>query len=377
MTKRIQVNITTVANTAAIRHEVRNGRKVIVVPSSTLPDNVVMNGIRYPADEIEKSFFTLNRTPAPFGHPKVNGKYVSATDPEGINISHIGAWNENVRREPFGDGSNIVKLDKVIDVEVANQSENGKAVLKAINDGGPVHTSTGLFCELDTSNAEGDEKGSARSIYFDHDAILLNEDGAATPSQGVGMMVNASGDAEEIEVVNSFYTEAERDLDWAVESVVKAVEKQQSAGIMERIKAAITDAVTGVSRETQATNKETEMADEKKLDELSATVNTLAESVKAIAESVKGLSEAQAKIEANAAEAAEAERLDLIKKIVNAGVLDETVAAELTLNVAKDFAAKIDAPKPAASLMNHFGGRKSDADSVGGYDLNDPEAKVN
>src|SRR5690606_39194565 len=65
----VRVNVRSVANTAAIRREKRNGRDVIIVPSATLPDNVVMNGILYPAEEIAKSFKGLERTPAPLGHP--------------------------------------------------------------------------------------------------------------------------------------------------------------------------------------------------------------------------------------------------------------------------------------------------------------------
>lgn len=124
MTKRVRVNVRTLANTAAVRREKRNGRDVVIVPSATLPDDVVMNGIQYPADEIEKSYRTLNRTPAPAGHPLINGQFVSASDPEGINIAWIGAWNENVRRE-----NGRVFLDKVIDVARASQSDEGRAVL--------------------------------------------------------------------------------------------------------------------------------------------------------------------------------------------------------------------------------------------------------
>ena len=43
----VRVNIRCLANTAAIRREKRNGRDVIVVPSATMPDDVIMNGIRY------------------------------------------------------------------------------------------------------------------------------------------------------------------------------------------------------------------------------------------------------------------------------------------------------------------------------------------
>jgi hypothetical protein len=180
----VRVNVRTLANVKAVRKEKRNGREVVIVPSATLPDNVVMNGIMYPADEIEKGYISLNRTPAPLSHPMINGKFVSASDPEGINIGWIGAWNENVRRE-----NGRVHLDKVIDVERANQSEGGKAVLAAIERGEPVHTSTGLLCNLEAANGDVPYKHIARNLVFDHDAILLDEEGAATPEQGVGMLV--------------------------------------------------------------------------------------------------------------------------------------------------------------------------------------------
>lgn len=39
----VRVNIRTLANAGAIRREKRNGRDVVIVPSATLPDNIVMN----------------------------------------------------------------------------------------------------------------------------------------------------------------------------------------------------------------------------------------------------------------------------------------------------------------------------------------------
>ena len=50
----VRVNVRSLANVKAVRKEKRNGRDVVIVPSATLPDDVVMNGIRYPAEEIEK-----------------------------------------------------------------------------------------------------------------------------------------------------------------------------------------------------------------------------------------------------------------------------------------------------------------------------------
>jgi hypothetical protein len=369
MTKKIRVNVRSLANVAAVRKEKRNGRDVVIVPSATLPDDIVMNGIKYPADEIAKSYMTLNRTPAPFGHPKVNGKFVSARDPEGINVSYVGAWNENVRQE----GGRVL-LDKVIDVAVANQSENGKAVLEAIDKGDPVHTSTGLLCELGAANGD-DHKHTAMNIMFDHDAILLNEDGAATPEQGVGMLVNASGETEEIEVINSALSEADRDLDWAVDMAVRAAEKIQKASFYERIKTAILDAMRS-EREPQANEKELEMADEKKLEELSAKVNTLSEGFDKIGETianavtaaVKPLVDAQAEMVANQKAKDDAEKAELVAKIVKANILDEEAAKELTLNAARALAEKAKPGKAAA--VNGAFKPGADNDEWAGYDLN-------
>src|SRR5690606_31788859 len=132
----------------------------------------------------------------------------------------IGAWNENVRRE-----NGKVYLDKIIDVEIANRSEGGKRVLEAIEKGKPIHTSTGLLANLEPVE-EDDVDAVARNIEFDHDAILLDFAGAATPEQGVGMFVNSSGEQEEVEVINSIWEDADREMDWAMDSIVRALEKK-------------------------------------------------------------------------------------------------------------------------------------------------------
>ena len=181
----IRVNIRTAVNAAAIRREMHNGREHIVVPSFTLPDGVVMNGGMYPKEEIDASYAGLDGTLAPLGHPQVDGKYVSAREPEAINAYHVGAFNRNVKR-----AGNRVSIEKFIDVEYAKNTEGGRAVLAAIDKGEPIHTSTGIMLEREmTPNADGYE-WIARNMAFDHDAILLNQEGAATPAEGVGMLVN-------------------------------------------------------------------------------------------------------------------------------------------------------------------------------------------
>jgi hypothetical protein len=58
----------------------------------------------------------------------------------------------------------------------------------------PIHTSIAVFLEQLKPNEEQKQAGAewvADIKAVDHDAILLNEVGAATPEQGVGLMVNA------------------------------------------------------------------------------------------------------------------------------------------------------------------------------------------
>lgn len=360
----VRVNIRTLANSAAIRREKRNGRDVIIVPSATLPDDVVMNDILYPAAEIAKSFKSLERTPAPLGHPSVNGKFLSARDPEGLNQGWIGAWNENVRQE-----KGRVLLDKVIDVAVANQSEGGKRVLSAIEAGGAVHTSTGLLAIMDAANGDVPYKFTARDIEFDHDAILLDEEGAATPDQGVGMMVNSAG--KEIQVVNSvFQEEADRELGWAVESAVRAIEKSRKASLLERIKAALIEAL-GTEREQPSTNKskDDDEMDKVQFDALSQKVDALSESMKpdalataignAVAAAMKPIND-QLEAQANSAKAKdEAELTELVGKIVAANLMDEASAKELTLNAARALVKQAE-PGRAAAIANGFQPRTGD-----------------
>lgn len=349
----VRVNVRSVANAKAVRKEKRNGRDLVIVPSATLPDNIIMNGIKYPSEEIEKGYKSLNRSPAPLGHPLVNGKFVSARDPEGLNIGYIGAWNENVRRE---DGR--VLLDKVIDVEVANRSEGGRAVLAAIEAGGPIHTSTGLLAMMEAVNAS-DHKRVARNMMFDHDAILLNEEGAATPDQGVGMLVNSNGEFEEIEVVNSTLMDAaDQDIDWAGTRLVEAFQRRQNLGIWDKVKSAIMDAL-GSEREPSTNTKEEEMTVTKEqFDALSAEVKTLSDALKpdalataignAVATAVKPITDAHDAMVANQKAKDEAEHAELVTKVVNAKLLDEATAKATPIGTLRALAPKAEPGKAAA-----------------------------
>ena len=342
------VNVLSRANTKAVRYEKRNGRDVVIVPSATLPDDVIMNGIKYPAAEIAKSFMTLDRTPAPYGHPTINGVFVSASDPEGINIGHIGAWNENVRQE----GGRVL-LDKVIDIDVANQTQNGKDVLEEAN------------------GSEG-FKHTARDIYFDHDAILLNEDGAATPAQGVGMMVNHKATdpktGQEIQVINSAVEMADDDLDWAMGRVVDALDRREKAGMVDRVKQVLIDAFSTKQIEQPQTNEsENDMADDTKFDDLAAKVNKMVEDFPTmVSNALKPLIDAQTEMKANIDAANAAELAGYVATIVKANVMTEVAAGELTLNAAKELAVKA----VPGTALNVNGAPVGETDEWAGVDLN-------
>lgn len=377
--RQARINIRSVANSKAAKTIRRNGRDLMIVPSATLPDDVVMNGIKYPADEIEKSFHTLERAPAPLGHPMVNGAFVSARDPEGINIGWIGAWNENVRRE-----NGRVFLDKVIDIEVANRTEDGKRLLEAINAGKPIHTSTGLLADL-METGEDEPRYAVCDMFFDHDAILLDEEGAATPAQGVGMMVNG----KQIDVINSSLSDAwEEQLDWALDSAARALEQKQRAPMLERLKTVIMEALS-MGRETSREQENADMAvDEKKVADLETRLEgqekafanlekTVTDALGGIAASITNavtaaLAPMATSVEAltNAQKATdEARKLVLVNKVVEAGLLSKESADGLTEVALTELANKVK-PGKAAQLNAALPVDPSIEDEFKGYDLN-------
>ncbi|MFL7751352.1 hypothetical protein VZC42_17205 [Raoultella ornithinolytica] len=222
----MQVNITTKVNSQSIRRETYNGHEHLVLPSYTLPANVVMNGGLYTQEEIDAHYQGLEGTLAPLGHPQVNGQFVSAFSPEGINAGHIGAWNRNVKKS-----GNRIYLEKWVDVARAGESEGGKELLERVaaiergEDVPPIHTSVAAFLDQLEPNEQQRATGAdwvAKIHSMDHDAILLHEVGAATPEQGVGLMVNADMaqplKANSGALVGESYREREQRLDRAAKA---------------------------------------------------------------------------------------------------------------------------------------------------------------
>ncbi|ECD9611586.1 DUF2213 domain-containing protein [Salmonella enterica subsp. salamae] len=184
-----------------------NGQEHYVIRGAVpIVDSIVMNGGLYPAEEINNSYQTMEGKLMPLPHPKVDGKYVSANDPRAINSFHVGAWAQNVSKS----GDQVV-MDVYINKAVAETKPDGKRLINRLDemiDGtntDPIHLSTGLLTNKEKKS--GESKGKkyswiARNMQFDHIAILLDEPGAGTPEEGVGIFVNADGQEGEVETAS-------------------------------------------------------------------------------------------------------------------------------------------------------------------------------
>ena len=167
-------------------------------------DDIVMNSVLYPADQLAAGVSTMEGRPAPAGHPKnAAGQAISALNGDALLTSYIGAVCVNARHE---GGRSLVDI-KVNESQAKAHPDGSKLVdrLDAAISGtnsDPIHVSTGLYFEPIATNGEAGGKKYQRiatNLRYDHLAILLNERGAGTPEDGVGMFLNDAGEEEEVE----------------------------------------------------------------------------------------------------------------------------------------------------------------------------------
>lgn len=159
-------------------------------------DDIVMNRRLYPAKELASGAASLNGKPAPAGHPKnAAGKHISAANGEALVTAWIGAYCANARHE----GGRTV-TDIIVNGDMASATPKGKELVARLDaaiagtNAEPIHVSTGL--NLIPVEAKGESLGKpydtiATNLEYDHLAILLDEQGAGTPAQGVGMFLGS------------------------------------------------------------------------------------------------------------------------------------------------------------------------------------------
>lgn len=403
------VNISTLVANSEIRTEVVEGVEFTVLPSKTLPPGIVMNEILYPAEEVEATINTLDGSPVTMSHPVIAGKFADAYLPLAqAKFGILGAHNKV--RGKAADGSWLI--DKYIPTEQLANSSNGKKLAEAIKSKQPIHTSTGVYLtkipEIGTNAAGQDYKSRAKIDRFNHDAILLNEVGAATPEQGVGIFVNAKGEPEETEVMyvnlssgddfsmssngmrmklqDAAQKQFADDDEWLyvedfneTKAIICHKQKQfaveykmagdeiEFVGELKRVESAgfkftevigrIVDKMISVvksepSDESQTVNKNREgnEVDETKVNEMIANALAAqeAKSAEVIKQAIDGT--VAAALAANAQTQADAEKAKLVEQVVNAKLLPEEAAKECGIAALKAMLEGNSQGQPAMGL---------------------------
>jgi hypothetical protein len=220
--------------------------------------------------------------------------------------------------------------------------------------------------------------GEARDMYFDHDAILLDEEGAATPEQGVGMLVNSSSEELELMVINSVCVMSEFEK---VADEIGHKSNQEKLTILNRILSALKLGKDKTPGESLKANGNSEVIDmptleerfealEKSVETLTANANKAAESTtKAMADAIAPVMKAIEALTANAAKAEEAERAELTAKVVANNLLTEETAKTLSVNALRELAGKVKgdaAPITQGVFMPNNSGYKSLSDELPG-----------
>lgn len=175
-----------------VRRETMGGRKYLVAPLTLIVPGV-LNGSRgplfYPEDEVAKNFDAWNNVPITVGHPKTEGRHVSARDPEVLDKQGIGVvLKANVRGRLRAEGW--------FDAERTRQVD--KRIYEALVKNKPIELSTGLFTENEPAPSGANHKGKsysfiARNYKPDHLAVLPDQVGACSIRDGCGVNVNQGG----------------------------------------------------------------------------------------------------------------------------------------------------------------------------------------
>ena len=174
------------------KRETIDGRSHIVTTMMPIRGDITMNKIYYPDKEVTASYQQLNMLPAPNGHPSVNGVAVPAFHPVANNKHNIGAFLRNPRKK-----GKRVFADLMIDEQVANQSDEGKELIRRIENKERVGVSTGLGIAQVQNKQGKDDFGKAYNrigsgYQFDHVAVLLNEEAAGSHA-GTELVLNEEG----------------------------------------------------------------------------------------------------------------------------------------------------------------------------------------
>ncbi|MDD3034696.1 MAG: DUF2213 domain-containing protein [Bacteroidales bacterium] len=183
-----------------VRNETLEGRPYLAVPMVMIKEGV-LNGsdgpILYTSEELAKVPQVWNTKPVVVQHPTLNGKSLSACDPDVLEKYRVGmimntSWDgQRLKAEAWLEPSRLEAVDS--------------RVLNAVQKGEMMEVSTGLFSEIEPKPGvfKGRHyKGVVRNLRPDHLAILPDSIGACSIADGAGLMRNSRKEMELI--LNSF-----------------------------------------------------------------------------------------------------------------------------------------------------------------------------
>lgn len=184
-----------------VRHENMESKDFLVVPVVMIVEGVLngSNGpLLYPAEELEKVPEAWNYKPVVVYHPEMNGRSLSACSPEVINSQKVGvimntSWDgRRLRAEAWMEENRI----REVDARIMENLESGQM----------MEVSTGLFTEVEETAGvfNGVQyDGIARNFRPDHLALLPDQVGACSISDGAGLLrLNmGNGSRREMEMV--------------------------------------------------------------------------------------------------------------------------------------------------------------------------------
>lgn len=174
-----------------VRRERVNGREYIVAPMTLLRPQV-LNGsegpLYYPPEEIARRPDDWNGMPIVVDHPVDNGRHVSARRQDVVSRRKVG----RVYSAAVEAGTGALQAEGWFSVDDLRRVD--RRVLEALEAGGQVEVSTGLFTRNEPAPAGAAYNGRsyghvARDYRPDHLAVLPDQKGACSVTDGCGVNV--------------------------------------------------------------------------------------------------------------------------------------------------------------------------------------------
>lgn len=178
-----------------------NGREYVVAPATMIVPGVLngsMGAMYYPPEEVAKNVDSWNGIPTVVYHPVINGTHVSARRPDVSEFYEVGrVYNTSY------DGR--LKSEVWFDVEATNRVDS--RVMNALTKGSPLELSTGLYTVNEPAPEGSNHNGVpyqyiARNYRPDHLAVLPDQTGACSVTQGCGVLVNTDWDLNPPPITN-------------------------------------------------------------------------------------------------------------------------------------------------------------------------------